>query len=155
MTEKEALDRLNSINLSREQKIAIIDVIKGIINTNISTYISIIGTINNDFHKQDGPHTYTYKATITPINNTFKPEHGKLYKVNGINHGCIIFYFSNYDYDDGEKLFESNIIVLTESQGEIFNCNFSSPYICRISYKLNDNNTVEYFDAEINPLNNE
>lgn len=50
MTDKEALDRLDSINLSLEQKTAIIDVIKNIAGNNSNTNInkSIIFTLDYD-----------------------------------------------------------------------------------------------------------
>lgn len=53
MTDKEAIDRLNGVNLSLKQKQAIIDVIKNINNndSNKEEDIPLIGVINKDVKK--------------------------------------------------------------------------------------------------------
>lgn len=152
MTDKEALDRLIGINMSLEQKQALIDVIKNI-NKNNDTEeedIPLIGIINDDI-KEFGSGGSRYICTITPIDNTFIPVVGKLYKLQGIKMSYIIFYFSNKDVDEGEKYFESNLIVLTEGQGTIFNMN-STPYTASIYCSINKNNIIERFEAELKAI---
>lgn len=150
MTDKQIFDKLSGINMSIAQKKALIDVIKDIVNVNVNIDIPVIGTINKDLQEKEG--YYTHQATITPTDNTFKPKLGELYKINGLRRGCIIFYFSNYDVDDGESQYQSNILVLDESQGTIFGDNFNHPYICSITYNRNSNDIVERFYAEIKAI---
>lgn len=152
MTDKEALDRLIGINMSLEQKKALIDVIKNINKTDDTKEedIPLIGIINNDI-KNFGSSSSKYICTITPIDNTFIPVLGKLYKLQGIKRSYIIFYFSNKDTDEGENYFESNLIVLTEGQGDIFNMN-NTPYTASIYCSINKNDIIERFEATLETI---
>lgn len=149
MTDKEALDRLNSINLSLEQKLAILDVIKNLTaNFDDNTEdIPIVGTINKDIKENSFEGEYTHYCTITPIKN-FIPEIGKLYKVKGIKQGNIIFYFSNSDIDEGITNLDSNIIFLNEGQGIIFNMD-SRDYMCYIHCTVNKQKIITNFSANL------
>lgn len=149
MTDKQIYDRLSGINMSIAQKKALIDVIKDIINNNVNTDIPVIGTINDDYHERpaDG---YTHLATITPITG-FIPEVGKLYKVNGLKNASIIFYFSDLDIDEGDRFYNSNILLLSEDQGTIFD-GPNDPYICNITYKCDRNYVTKWFNARIKLL---
>ena len=149
MTDKQIYDRLYGINMSIDQKKALIDVIKDIINNNVNTDIPVIGTINDDYHEQHD-REYTHRATITPITG-FIPEVGKLYKVEGLKHASIIFYFSDLDIDEGDSIYNSNILLLSETQGIIFD-GPASPYICNIEYKCDRNYITKRFDARIKLL---
>jgi len=126
------------------KKKALIDVVKDIINNNVNTDIPVIGTINSDSH-EESLSGYTHVTTITPITG-FIPEIGKLYKLNGINRASIIFYFTDYYIDEGDTYYNSNILLLSENQGTIFN-GPARPYICNIEYKCDENYVTEYFNA--------
>lgn len=149
MTDKQIFDRLSGINMSIAQKKALIDVIKDIIDNNVNTDIPVIGTINDDYHEYslDG---YTHLVTITPVTG-FIPEIGKLYKVNGLKLASIIFYFTDYDIDEGDRYYNSNILFLSEYQGTIFN-GPANPYICSIQYKCDRNYVTKFFNARIKLL---
>lgn len=149
MTDKEAIDRLNGVNLSLKQKQAIIDVIKNINNndSNKEEDIPLIGVINKDV-KESNDGAFTHKCIITPTDDTFIPVIGKLYKVKGIKQAYIIFYFSNKDVDEGYQYFDSNIIVLDEGQGTIFNMD-NKPYLVSIHYSVNKNNIVTGITARL------